>query len=49
MKDPTFARGVDRAEVERGVQLLDADMTEHIQKVIEAMRDIAEELGLRKQ
>jgi hypothetical protein len=46
MKDPTFARGVDREEVEHGAALLGIDMDEHINNVIEAMRDIADELGL---
>jgi putative nucleotidyltransferase with HDIG domain len=48
MKDPTFARGVHRDEVERGVELLGVDMSEHIQKVIDAMRGIGDELGLTK-
>lgn len=48
MKDPTFARGVDRGEVEHGAALLGVDMTEHIQKVIDAMREIAGDLGLSR-
>jgi putative nucleotidyltransferase with HDIG domain len=48
MKDPTFARGVDRAEVEHGAALLGVDLNEHIQKVIDAMRAIAGDLGLRR-
>jgi putative nucleotidyltransferase with HDIG domain len=46
MKDPTFARGVDRQEVSRGMQLLDVDPDEHIAFVIESMRAIGDELGL---
>jgi putative nucleotidyltransferase with HDIG domain len=46
MKDPAFARGVDRDDVRRGAELLDIDLDEHIGNVIAAMRDIAEELGL---
>jgi putative nucleotidyltransferase with HDIG domain len=46
MKDPAFARGVNRAEVEHGIELLGVDMNEHIQKVIDAMREIGGELGL---
>jgi putative nucleotidyltransferase with HDIG domain len=46
MKDPTFARGVDRDDVQRGADLLGVDLGEHIQKVIDAMRDVAAELGL---
>jgi predicted hydrolase (HD superfamily) len=46
LKDQTFARGVDREEVAKGAQLLGIDLTQHIQNVIDAMRDIAPELGL---
>jgi putative nucleotidyltransferase with HDIG domain len=46
MKDPTFARGVDRGEVERGAALLGVDMDEHIQNVIDAMVEVADQLGL---
>jgi len=46
MKDPTFARGVDRAEVLRGSALLGLELDEHIANVIAAMREIAAELGL---
>jgi putative nucleotidyltransferase with HDIG domain len=46
MKDPTFARGVDRDEVRRGTELLGVDLDRHIQNVIDAMRTIATELGL---
>lgn len=46
MKDPTFARGVDRGDVERGAALMGVDMNDHIQKVIDAMRAIADDLGL---
>ncbi len=46
MKDSTFARGVDRDDVRRGAELLGVELTEHIQKVIDAMRGIADELEL---
>jgi putative nucleotidyltransferase with HDIG domain len=46
MKDPAFARGVDREEVRKGSALLDIDMDEHIRNVIDAMRAIAPALGL---
>jgi len=46
MKDPTFARGVDRDEVRKGTELLGIEMDEHIQNVIDAMRSVASELGL---
>jgi putative nucleotidyltransferase with HDIG domain len=48
MKDAAFAAGVDREEVRRGVELLGLDLDTHIAHVIAAMRDISQELGLRK-
>ncbi len=47
LKDRSFAAGVDRAEVTRGMALLAVDRTEHIRQVIEALRERAEELGIR--
>jgi predicted hydrolase (HD superfamily) len=38
MKDPTFARGVDRDEVRHGAELLGIELSEHIANVIAAMR-----------
>jgi len=46
MKDPTFARGVDRDEIRHGCDLLGIDLDQHIQNVIDAMRTIGPELGL---
>lgn len=46
MKDPAFARGVDREEVRRGTELLGVELDEHIANVIQAMQRIAGELGL---
>jgi putative nucleotidyltransferase with HDIG domain len=46
MKDPAFARGVDREEVRRGTELLGVELDEHIANVIRAMQGIAGELGL---
>jgi putative nucleotidyltransferase with HDIG domain len=48
MKDKTFAAGVDRDDVRRGAELIDADFTQHVQKVIDAMREISDELGLSR-
>lgn len=45
-KDSSFARGVNREDVEKGVQELGVDFAEHVQLVIEAMRGIEEQLGL---
>lgn len=46
MKDAAFARGVDRADVDRGAGLIGLELGEHIQNVIDAMRAIAGPLGL---
>jgi putative nucleotidyltransferase with HDIG domain len=46
MKDKAFARGVNRDDVMLGVQELGVDLDEHIQFVVDAMRAVAEPLGL---
>ncbi len=48
MKDSTFARGVDRGDVERGAELIGIDFDQHVGNVIAAMRDISDELGLSR-
>ena len=45
-KDKGFAAGVKREDVERGAELLDIPLAEHIAIVLKAMQDIAGELGL---
>jgi len=47
LKDKTFAAGVSREEVDRGVELIGLERSEHIQNVIEALRGIGDELGIR--
>ena len=47
LKDKTFAAGVSRDDVARGVELIGLDRSEHIQNVIEGLRSIAAELGIR--
>ncbi len=47
LKQPSFAAGVHRDEVYAGAELLGVDFDEHIQTVIDAMKPIAGELGLR--
>src|SRR5438477_3846353 len=47
LKQPSFAAGVNRDDVTRGAERLGVDLNEHIAFVIEAMRPIASELGLR--
>jgi putative nucleotidyltransferase with HDIG domain len=46
LKQPSFAAGVSREEVERGIEELGVDRDEHIGLVIAAMQESAEELGL---
>ncbi len=47
LKQPSFAAGVHREEVYRSAEELGVDLDEHIANVIEAMRPIAAQLGLR--
>jgi putative nucleotidyltransferase with HDIG domain len=45
-KDRAFAAGVDREEVAEAARDFGVDLKEHVQFVIEAMREVAGELGL---
>lgn len=45
-KDSSFARGVNREEVTRGAEELGVEFGEHVELVIEAMREIQDQLGL---
>jgi predicted hydrolase (HD superfamily) len=47
LKQPSFAKGVNRDDVTRGAEELGVDLNEHIAFVIAALRPIAPELGLR--
>jgi putative nucleotidyltransferase with HDIG domain len=47
MKDKGFARGVSREDVLRGASELGVELDEHIQFVIEAMRPVADSIGLK--
>ena len=47
LKQPSFASGVNRDDVYKGAELLGVELDEHIAFVIEAMRPIARDLGLR--
>lgn len=46
MKDSSFAAAVDRDDIRQGAEELGEDLTEHINFVIDAMRNVSEELGL---
>ncbi len=47
LKDKTFAAGVSRDEVTHGLELIGLERSEHIQNVIDALRGIGAELGIR--
>jgi putative nucleotidyltransferase with HDIG domain len=47
MKDKGFARGVSREDVVQGASELGVELDEHIQFVIEAMRPVADSIGLK--
>ena len=47
LKDKTFAAGVSREEVERGVELIGLERVAHIQNVIDALREAGAKLGIR--
>jgi putative nucleotidyltransferase with HDIG domain len=47
LKQPSFAAGVNREDVYKGAEDLGVELDDHIRFVIEALRPIASELGLR--
>ena len=47
LKQPSFAAGVNRQDVYEGAEELGVDLDDHIRFVVEAMRPISAELGLR--
>lgn len=47
LKDRSFAAAVDREQIREAVDALGEDFTEHVAFVIEAMRGIADRLGLQ--
>jgi putative nucleotidyltransferase with HDIG domain len=48
MKDKAFARGVNREDVRKGAEELAIPLAEHIAFCIEAMRGVADQLGLER-
>ena len=46
LKDKAFARSVNREDIERGTTELGVDLDQHIQTVLDAMKGIANHLGL---
>jgi putative nucleotidyltransferase with HDIG domain len=47
LKQPTFAAGVSRHDVAAGAELLGLELDDHIANIVEALRPIAHDLGLR--
>ncbi len=47
LKQPSFAAGVHRDEVYAGAELLGLELDRHVANVIEALRPVAPQLGLR--
>ncbi|MFH1214323.1 MAG: HAD family hydrolase, partial [Candidatus Neomarinimicrobiota bacterium] len=45
-KDKAFAAKVNREEIKQSIAELGVDETEHIQRVIDALKSVAAELGL---
>ncbi|RMG40126.1 MAG: HAD family hydrolase [Candidatus Dadabacteria bacterium] len=46
MKDLRFAAGCNREDIRQGAEELGVDLTQHIQNVINGMREVADQLGL---
>ncbi|MEZ4417522.1 MAG: HD domain-containing protein [Gemmatimonadota bacterium] len=49
LKDKAFAAGVSREEVARGMELIGMERSEHIQNVIDGLKTVAADLGIRAQ
>jgi predicted hydrolase (HD superfamily) len=48
LKDKAFARSVNRDDIREGIEELDIDLDEHIRFVIEALRPVQEQIGLKQ-
>ncbi len=47
LKQPSFASGVHREDVYKGAEELGVDLDDHIRTVVEALKPIAPELGIK--
>lgn len=45
-KNPSFAAGVDRSEVQKGLAIFGVTLEDHAQTIINALRPVANEVGL---
>ena len=48
LKDKAFARSVNREDIRQGFEELGVDMDEHIRFVIDALRPLQEQIGLKR-
>jgi predicted hydrolase (HD superfamily) len=48
LKDKAFARSVNRDDIRQGVEELGVDMDEHVRFVIDALRPVQEQIGLKR-
>jgi predicted hydrolase (HD superfamily) len=48
LKDKAFARSVNRDDIRQGLEELGVDADEHIRFVIDALRPVQEQIGLRR-
>jgi predicted hydrolase (HD superfamily) len=46
LKDKAFARAVIRDDIWKGMEEIGADFDEHVQFVIDALKPVAEQIGL---
>jgi predicted hydrolase (HD superfamily) len=46
LKSKSFAAGVERDEVARGIELLGVELDPHLELIIAALREHADELGI---
>jgi len=46
-KDKSFAAGVDRSVIEKGAEMLGAELSEVIEDTIMGMREVADQIGLK--
>jgi len=46
LEDKSFAAKVERSEIAVGVEPLEVDLSEHIQRIIDALELYADELGI---